>query len=686
MKLQSIRLTNFRQFRGTQTLDLTSNAIKPVSLVFGANGAGKTTLLNAFTWGLYGNMSEDVEQQNRMITDSVWRALPIGDSIELAVEILFDHEGQDYRLRRSAHLRKESDDQGPLSPTLQLWTTRADGSSEVVDAPQEKILTILPIGVSRFFFFNGERIENLVKKGAYAEVQKDIKVLLDLEQVERAITHLPKVNRKLTDELKKHGGETATAIQEAIDSLTDKQTKAKDELKLIEGDIFTLIEERDATLDLLRQHNEAAPIQAERDAVSTELTEARAARDTALTERSVLVGTKGFQAFTEELGEKTKAMADNLYQRGALPAPLKREFVDQLLDEGSCICGTPLAENSPPWERVREWRQRAGLQAVETAWQRLSGQIAPLTSARETLNDALSTLLNRIQTERERVSRLEARKSELDSKLKDSRMEDVQQLESKRIDLDGRIAVKNQRKGQIILELESVAKEIEQKSRERSRAQVTDELAQKARARSDLVQSVKKALEEILAFREEDMRRRLDAEVKRVFKSITFKPYVPTLSEGFELTLHQNINGVELPVPKSTGENQILSLSFVAAVSKLARENSKGGRAEGAGPVDAGTFPIVMDAAFGSLDEDYQEAVSRALAKMAPQLVVLVSKSQGLGTVVKELLPYVSHLGVIEAHTTADVDIAEDIEIEGISYPYIRSDESDHSELKEVTK
>ncbi|OBC03475.1 hypothetical protein A5784_14810 [Mycobacterium sp. 852013-50091_SCH5140682] len=684
MKLQSITLTNFRQFKGTQTLDLTSDAIKPVTLVFGANGAGKTTLLNAFTWGLYGNMSEDVEQQHRMITDSVWRALPIGDSIEVAVEIKFDHEGQDFQLRRSGHLRKESDHQGPLTPALQLWTTRADGSSEVVDAPQEKILTILPVGVSRFFFFNGERIENLVKKGAYAEVQKDIKVLLDLEQVERAITHLPKVNRKLTDELKKHGGETASAIQDALDSLTDKQSKAKDELTFIESDIATLTDERDGTLDLLRQHNEAAPIQSERDAVSKELAEARTSRDTALTERSILVGTRGFQAFTEELGEKTKAMADNLYQKGALPAPLKREFVDQLLEAKACICGTPLAEHSAPWGHVKEWRQRAGLQAVETAWQRLSGQIAPLTDARGTLKDALSALLNRIDTERERVSRLEARKSELDGKLKDSRMEDVQQLESKRIDLDARIAAKNQRKGSILAELDSAMREIEQKSRDRSRAEVKDELAQKARSRSELVLAVKKALEEILAFREEDMRQRLDAEVKEVFKGITFKPYVPTLNEGFELTLHQNVNGVELPVPKSTGENQILSLSFVAAVSKLAREIRKGGRAEGAAAADAGTYPIVMDAAFGSLDQDYQEAVSRALAKMAPQLVVLVSKSQGLGKVVTELLPYVSHLGVIEAHTTAAGDVVEDIELEGMSYPYIRSNDSDHSELRVI--
>lgn len=684
MKLQSITLTNFRQFKGTQFFGLTSDAIKPVTLLFGANGAGKTTLLNAFTWALYGNMSDDVEQQDRMVTDSVWRSLAVGNSVDVAVEVCFDHEGQDYRLVRRATLRKESDNQGPIAAQLQLWTTRADGSSEVSHAPQETILSILPVGVSRFFFFNGERIENLVKKGAYAEVQKDIKVLLDLEQVERAIAHLPRVNRRLTDELKKHGGETASAIQDAIDTLTDQQTKAKDELKLIEGDLATLDEERDRTTDLLRQHAEAAPIQAERDAVTNELTEARAARDTALTERATLVATRGFQAFTDALGLQTKAMADSLYQKGALPAPLKREFVDKLLDDGACICGTPLTEHSESWDHVKEWRQRAGLQAVETAWQRVSGQIAPLADARVGLRDALANLLNRIGAERDRVARLEARKSELDGKLKDSRQEGVQALETKRMDLEGRIALKNQRKGAIETELVNLTKEIDQKTKERSRAQVTDELASKARSRSDLVQSVKRALEEILAIREEDMRLRLDAELKSVFKSITHQAHVPTLSEGFELTLHKNVNGVELPVPKSTGENQILSLSFVAAVSKLAREIRKERRAEGAAAEDAGTFPIVMDAAFGSLDQDYQEAVSRALAKMAPQLVVLVSKSQGLGKVVTELLPYVSHLGVIETHTTAAGSVSDDIELEGMSYPYIRSADSDHSELKVI--
>lgn len=228
MKLHSISLTNFRQFKGEQRFDLRSDTLRPVTLLFGANGAGKTTFLNAFTWALYGSMSEDVEEQQRLVTDSVWRSTPVGDSVEVSVEVVFDHEGQDYRVLRRGRMRKESDEQPPITPEVQLWTTQPDGSSETVRAPQEKILSVLPRSISRFFFFNGERIENLVKKGAYSEVQQDIKVLLDLEQVERALAHLPKVDRKLTADIRKHGGDKASEIQRTIDELRERETSLRD--------------------------------------------------------------------------------------------------------------------------------------------------------------------------------------------------------------------------------------------------------------------------------------------------------------------------------------------------------------------------------------------------------------------------------------------------------------------------
>jgi DNA sulfur modification protein DndD len=684
VKLHSIALTNFRQFRGEQRFNLHTDAMKPVALLFGANGAGKTTLLNAFTWALYGSLSDDVEQQERLVTDSVWRATPIGNLADVSVEIAFDHEGRNYRLLRHASVRKEGDHQSKASPQVQLWTTNPDGSSEIVGAPQARIDSILPPNISRFFLFNGERIEKLVEKSAYVEVQQDIKVLLDLEQVERALVDLPKVDRKLAADIRKYGGDKASSIQGALDALRDRHSSLRDEQKVLEGELATLNEEREKVTDLLRQHDAAAPIQQQRDTVTRQLAGARLALDAAIRERANLTASRGFLAFTEELCEASSAMAESLYQKGALPAPLKREFVDQLLEDGTCICGTTLAEHTEPWHHVTGWRQRAGLQAVETAWQKLGGQIDPMASARTNLRDELGRAMKQVSDLRDSISELEETKTELDGKLSDSRLEDVQELESKRIDLDNRHAEKQRRIGAVVSNLQQIAKDIEQKVKERKNAEVTDDLAAKARARSDMVQTVRHALEEILEIRSERMRQRLDAELKAVYKSITYKNYVPGLSENFELTLHTNVDGVGLPVGKSTGENQILSLSFVAAVSKLAREVHER-RAEGDVAGDAGTYPIVMDAAFGSLDENYQEAVARALAQMAPQLVVLVSKSQGLGKVVSELNPYVSHLGVIEAHSSLLQATEEDIELGGHAYPYIRQADTDYALLKEIS-
>jgi len=685
MKIHRLSLQNFRQFRGEQTFDFHSDELSPVSVVFGANGAGKTTLLNAFTWALYGSMSDDVEEQERMVTDGVWRALPYGESAEVSVEVSFDHEGHYFRLRRRAEMRKESDAQPRIAPNLQLWETKKDGSSEEVGAPQEKIYSILPKGVSRFFFFNGERIEKLVQKGAYSEVQQDIKALLNLEQVERAIDHLPKVDRRLTADLRKHGGEQAGAIQSAIDDLREREVSHQDELKVLEGEIAALTEERDSVTELLRQHAGAAPVQKQRDETVQELSEAKKALDSAKADRSSLIAGKGFIAFTISLGDRTQEIANTLYEKGSLPAPLKREFVDQLLEKGECICGAVLTEHSTPWTHVTEWRQRAGLQAVETAWQRLSGQIAPIAAGRLELRESLLAVIQRINSERDRVNRLEERQSELDGLLKDSRLEDVQKLETKRLDLERRIGDRQRQVGSSRDALHRIQTEITQRIADRNRADVTDELAAKARTRSDMVQTVRDALKEILAIRSEDMRNRLDAELKAVFAKISIKPYVPQLSPTFELTLTQNVDGVELPVPKSTGENQILSLSFVAAVSKLAREIRVERQSAETQGDDSGTFPIVMDAAFGSLDSNYQREVAKALAEMAPQLIVLVSKSQGLGNVVGQLMPYVGHLGVIVTHSSARTSVAENIEIEGISHSYIVSDEeSDYAELRAI--
>lgn len=121
----------------------------------------------------------------------------MGDEVDLEVSVDFDHGGNRYSVTRRSRTRKETSDQVASVASLVVRRTSLDGSSSGIPAGQTVLDSILPRQLSRFFFFNGERIESFIQKGSYAEVRQDIKTLLGLQQVERALVHLPKVERKL---------------------------------------------------------------------------------------------------------------------------------------------------------------------------------------------------------------------------------------------------------------------------------------------------------------------------------------------------------------------------------------------------------------------------------------------------------------------------------------------------------
>ena len=142
------------------------------------------------------------------------------------------------------------------------------------------------------------------------------------------------------------------------------------------------------------------------------------------------------------------------------------------------------------------------------------------------------------------------------------------------------------------------------------------------------------------------------------------------------------------PVARSSGENQLLSLAFVGSIADLARERyeqtaSKDGGLTG---FQGGIYPIVMDSAFGSLDEGYQKAVAKAVPSLVPQVVILVSKSQGLGEVQPELAPRIGERYVLSYWTPKDDMSEEQIRLDGVSRQYVSKSPNDYEwvEIMEV--
>src|SRR6202034_118093 len=101
-------------------------------------------------------------------------------------------------------------------------------------------------------------------------------------------------------------------------------------------------------------------------------------------------------------------------------------------------------------------------------------------------------------------------------------------------------------------------------------AKLQSEKAEKARRRLAVARETEEICASLLAVRTQETRAELDERLKKVFGKMCFRPYVPALTDDFRLTLSTSLGGDIIPVAKSTGESQILALSFVGVMAELA--------------------------------------------------------------------------------------------------------------------
>ncbi len=157
--------------------------------------------------------------------------------------------------------------------------------------------------------------------------------------------------------------------------------------------------------------------------------------------------------------------------------------------------------------------------------------------------------------------------------------------------------------------------------------------------------------------------------MREIFRQVSFKTQVPKLTENYELVLVETLIDGESLVAPSTGENQILSLSFIGSIIERVRYWSKKHSLIG---LDSSSFPIVMDSPFGTLDENYRRQIARLIPTLADQLVVLATKTQWRGEVETEMEPYIGKEYVLVFNSAKPDCQPESISLHGETYPLVR--------------
>ena len=253
MILHKLTLNNVGLFRGKQTIHLTPKDRKPVILIGGMNGAGKTTLLDAVRLCLYGkralgnrvSLSEYHDYLSEIIHRNPVANSPLDcASVSLEFEYARDGKKRRYTVER---LWKRQRGREVVKETLSIHENDRLNTELEKDHWQDYINELVPIGVSQFFFFDGENVRRLVDDSGHdAFLRESIKALFGLNLVERLQSDLHIYSNRLV----KH--ESPESVQEEIDEVELEIENCQSRLadaNLESENTITLIDELESEIE-----------------------------------------------------------------------------------------------------------------------------------------------------------------------------------------------------------------------------------------------------------------------------------------------------------------------------------------------------------------------------------------------------------------------------------------------------
>jgi DNA sulfur modification protein DndD len=648
MILERLVLDNFRVFKGRQELIFSDLRDRNVTIVHAENGFGKTTLLKALLWGLYGRdglmgtngKPDDFEKPDRIIHEGLALHAKDPNALAASVQMTFKHDSDRYILTRQLTLAQQN--LNPKQTALTLEVMR-DGQTFTLERPQQRIEAIVPDGIRRFLFFNGERINYLAMEENSSQVTEAIHQMLGLKLLRTTIDDLrhQNVRGKLRSEQKETTSDEKRELIEDLSAL-ERQIKDYEESRCqVLANLKAIGAELETVDNKLTANREARELQTKRIRLTSERQELSDHREEVTRRLSKLIAEDGFTLLTTNLLSRGREIRARLAAEGKIPARVLNSFLQELLEAENCICKRPLGEGTPERAAVEALLTIAGdhdfnnaVSALDNAMGLIEGVAAQTGEQLRVLNSERLELARDI---RERDEELE----EIHQILGGKKDEEVQNLEEKRKQLELDRVAQSSEEG-ALREKISVANEQKAALEDQIR-QIEDkeESAARAQRRVDAVEDCTKILEEILEAETQDLRPLLNDEIDRHFRQIMTKDYWAELTADYTLRIRKKVAGSdgvgefkEIDAALSTGERTVTSLVFIASLVALSKRRSeiptilKG--------LSGSVLPVAIDSPFGSLSI-FRRGVAQYIPELAPQVLLLVSPEQYNGQVEEAL-------------------------------------------------
>ena len=239
MEIKKLELENFCAYIGKQTFNLKVKKSKPVIVLGGLNGGGKTTIIDAIQLVLYGkkaSLSKKGKLSYNNFLESCIHSSEVetckNSSIELSFQVS-QPQISNYTIKRSWDVFDNK-----LNETFTV--IKDDQEDEWIASNWlEYVEGIVPQSLSKLFFFDAEKVQNIIDSNDQHSISSSIKSLLGLDIADRLLidTKILKKNlviNKMNETEKKEYEQIHNYI---TDTLNTKIESTKNELSQVNLEI-----------------------------------------------------------------------------------------------------------------------------------------------------------------------------------------------------------------------------------------------------------------------------------------------------------------------------------------------------------------------------------------------------------------------------------------------------------------
>lgn len=630
MMIKSIQLSNFGCYKGTHpVINFSIDTEKNVTVILGANKSGKTTLVQAFLWCLYG----EVSPKNGVINSDVKAEMATSSSREVFVEIVLIHAGKEYTIRRTQRLTKANERVRSDDSVLKVQYKEASGEQQSI-LPRDcadTVNSILPKGLSDYFFYEGERFDDISKK----DVATAVRGLMGLNAISAARDRLdPNRAASVTSRFKKGlvlgNAQESNRLKQNLAKSQDEREKIMERIATAKSEQEFYLRRKDELSEQLSQNAFAKSLQAKRKTLENDVRIGQINIEQAA--RRILTDfQRGALAFFAlPLIDRALAAINDSKQDGEGIPEMRQAAIDYILERKRCICGCDLEENEGARKRILAERNLLPPEHLGTVLhnhkQTLLGYRNSSTGFVEEADSNYVNWRRNIRFLDEKTEDLKKVSEEITA----TGSIDIESIETEYQKNEAKLSELSRLREKLLVDKGAVERDIENlEKRIASLVEKTDS-NNKLQRYIAYAEALFNWFDASYSQREEEVKADLTESVNRIFSEMYHGRRIVSIDDNYQIKLFASVGATLEEIGDTGGLRAVKNFAYITGLVDIARKRIAQGNGTSENSEETVNetepYPLVMDAPFSATDEKHIDNISRIVPGIAEQVVIIVMK------------------------------------------------------------